>query len=162
MSKINEGVIVKNRKLIYSFIFLCLVSITSQQVGAKEQASWKASTPEPVFEEKTGYVDLYWAAWEMAAKRVMKQDGLPQSPYMDEACWDSHIWIWDTAFMTFFTKYSPQHFPGVESLKNFYSPMHDGSGKLPLRIQHPDNPPLFAWGEYSNLLFNQATSSTAF
>lgn len=56
--------------------------------------------------------------------------------------------------MAFFTKYSPKEFPGVESLLNFYGPMHDGSGKLPLRIQHPDNPPLFAWAEYENWKFN--------
>jgi len=119
---------------------------------------WRDFVPEPVFDKEPAYVDLYWAAWKIAASRVKYIKGLPQSPYMDEACWDTHIWIWDTAFMALFTKYSPQYFPGVESLKNFYLPMHDGRDKMPLAIQHPDNPPLFAWCEYKNWVFNKAMS----
>lgn len=119
---------------------------------------WRKLIPEPIFDKDPNYVDLYWAAWKMAARRVKYLEDLPQSPYMDEACWDTHIWIWDTAFMALFTKYSPKYFPGVESFKNFYLPMHDGSGKLPLAIQHPDNPPLFAWCEYNSWIFNKATS----
>ncbi len=135
-----------------------LLTILSAQAFGNKNSGWKNDVPQPVFEQNKDYVDLYWKAWETANTRVMHQDGLPQSPYMDEACWDSHIWIWDTAFMAFFTKYSPAHFPGVESLKNFYGPMHDGTGKMPLKICHPDNPPLFAWCEYNNWKFNGATS----
>lgn len=119
---------------------------------------WQELIPSPIFDKDPSYVDLYWVAWEMAAQRVKHVEGLPQTPYMDEACWDTHIWIWDTAFMALFTKYSPKHFPGVESLKNFYLPMHDGSGKLPLAIQHPDNPPLFAWCEYNSWIYNETTA----
>jgi hypothetical protein len=68
---------------------------------------------------------------------------------MDEAFDPKTIWIWDTAFMTFFTRYAPARFPGVQSLRNFYEPMHHG-GARPFVIQHPDNPPLFAWAEYAN------------
>lgn len=137
---------------------LSLSSLWADNNTPSNTPTWKRNVPSPVFEAHPDYEPLYWAAWEQAHGRVKSQPGLPQSPYMDEACWDSHIWIWDTAFMAFFTKYSPTHFPGVESLKNFYSPMHDGSEKLPLRIQHPDNPPLFAWAEYANWKFNGATS----
>jgi hypothetical protein len=108
--------------------------------------------PEPVFADQ-GMVDLYWTAWEQAYSHVKSQPGLPQSPYMDEAFWDTHIWIWDTAFMTFFTKYAPDLYPGVQSLKNFYRPILDGVS-IPLAIQHPDNPPMFAWSEYANLKAN--------
>jgi hypothetical protein len=108
--------------------------------------------PEPVFTDQ-GMVDLYWTAWEQAFSHVKSQPGLPQSPYMDEAFWDTHIWIWDTAFMTFFTKYAPDLYPGVQSLKNFYQPILDGVS-IPLAIQHPDNPPMFAWSEYANLKAN--------
>ncbi|MCB1133997.1 MAG: hypothetical protein KDN05_22955, partial [Verrucomicrobiae bacterium] len=108
--------------------------------------------PEPVFADQ-GMVDLYWTAWEQAFSHVKSQQGLPQSPYMDEAFWDTHIWIWDTAFMTFFTKYAPGLYPGVQSLKNFYQPILDGTS-IPLAIQHPDNPPMFAWSEYTNLKAN--------
>ena len=108
--------------------------------------------PEPVFSDQ-GMVDLYWKAWEQAFSHVKSQPGLPQSPYMDEAFWDTHIWIWDTAFMTFFTKYVPDLYPGVQSLKNFYQPILEGFS-IPLAIQHPDNPPMFAWSEYANLKAN--------
>lgn len=137
---------------------MLVVMVLGYPVVAQQKSEWKTDIPLPVFEQNKALVELYMKAWEIAHGRVMTQEGLPQSPYMDEACWDSHIWIWDTAFMAFFTKYSPQDFPGVESLKNFYGPMHDGSGELPLRIQHPDNPPLFAWCEYNNWKFNGTTS----
>lgn len=74
---------------------------------------------------------------------------------MDEACQNDAIWIWDTCLMTLFCKYAPIEFPGVESLNNFYVPLHDSAyqqGTYPLIIHHPDNPPLFAWVEYENFL----------
>jgi len=112
--------------------------------------------PEPVFEKEPGYVDLYWKAWEQAFDHLASKDGIPQTPYMDEAFSDSHIWIWDTCFMVLFCKYSPDHFPGVETLNNFYEAFHSDKyrdGSFPLGIRHPDNPPLFAWAEHGNYLF---------
>jgi len=115
------------------------------------------TVPEPVFPDPA-YKNLYWTAWELAYAHIKGQAGLPQTPYMDEAFWDDTIWIWDTAFMTFFTEYSPEVFPGVQSLNSFYVPMHDGIS-IPLKIQHPDNPPLFAWSEYANWRLNNKLSS---
>lgn len=122
---------------------------------AEEPKDWKDSVPAPVFDKEPGYVELYWRAWEMAHQHIKTQSGLPQSPYIDEAFWDDTIWIWDTCFMVMFCKYSPSEFPGVESLNNFYVPLHTDkyeSGSYPLNIQHPDNPPLFAWVEHDNFL----------
>lgn len=125
------------------------MSMEAQGTGRRFR---REDLPEPVFADQ-GLVDLYWTAWEQAFSHVKSQSGLPQSPYMDEAFWDTHIWIWDTAFMTFFTKYAPDLYPGVQSLKNFYQPILDGVS-IPLAIQHPDNPPMFAWSEYANLKAN--------
>ena len=102
--------------------------------------------PEPVLDRSPDLVSLYWAAWEMAWDHVVHQPGVPQSPYMDEAFDPDVVWIWDTCFMTHFCKYAPDLFPGIESLQNFYAPLHDGVTSA-LQIQHPDNPPLFAWAE---------------
>ncbi|MDZ8119114.1 MGH1-like glycoside hydrolase domain-containing protein [Pontiella agarivorans] len=116
---------------------------------------WKCSVPVPVFDREPGYVELYWKAWELAHEQIKEQNGLPQPRYIDEAFWDDTIWIWDTCFMVMFCKYAPDEFPGVESLNNFYFPLHDPSvekGTFPLNIQHPDNPPLFAWVEYENFM----------
>lgn len=102
--------------------------------------------PEPFSDEYPELVDLYWAAWESAWRHVRTRPGAPQSPYMDEGFDPSTIWIWDTCFMAAFCKYGAAVFPGVESFDNFYAPIHDGAPS-PLKIQHPDNPPLFAWFE---------------
>ena len=102
--------------------------------------------PAPVFEAEPGYVDLYWKAWELAYDHVKYQDGLVQPLYMDEGLWDDTIWIWDSEFMVLFCKYAPDLYPGIETLDNFYYTMLE-EGSSSLRIQHPDNPPFFAWVE---------------
>ena len=127
--------------------------------GGEESAeglSWRERVPVPVFDQKPELVNLYWKAWELAYEHIKEQPGLPQSPYMDEAFSEDTIWIWDTCFMVLFCKYAPDVFPGVESLNNFYVPLHDDvypEGTYPLNIRHPDNPPLFAWVEYDNFAF---------
>ena len=133
---------------------LCLA--TSAANSAAQEPFNRDWVPQPIFEKEPGYVDLYWTAWEQAWDHVATQEDLPQSPYMDEAFATSHVWIWDTAFMVLFCKYSPEKFPGVETLNNFYEAFHSeqyADGSFPLGIQHPDNPPLFAWAEYGNYLF---------
>ncbi len=140
--------------LVLCFAPACLATSKTETAGKREafQRQW---VPEPVFEAEPGFVDLYWLAWQLAWDHVKIQPGLPQSPYIDEALWDTHIWIWDTCFMVLFCKYSPDRFPGVESLNNFYAAFHDEypSESYPLCIQHPDNPPLFAWAEYDNFCY---------
>jgi hypothetical protein len=107
----------------------------------------KKKLPCPVFEEKPEYIDLYWKAWEIAWDHVLYREDSPQKLYIDEAMTPDTIWIWDTLFMALFCKYGFQQFPGIESLNNFYYIIHD-KRKHPARIQHPDNPPFFAWVEY--------------
>lgn len=132
---------------------------------------WKKEIPVPVFEEHPEYRELYSRAWELAHDHLLEIPGMPQSPYMDEAFLISDIWIWDTCFMMFFCKYAPNVFPGIETLNNFYGPLHDNvplpmvtvhhpeawtgyhdGETVQLRIHIPDNPPLFAWAEYSYAL----------
>ncbi len=102
--------------------------------------------PEPVLDARPDLVELYWLAWELAWDHVVERDGVARSPYLDEGFDPDTIWIWDTCLMAHFAKYAPQTFPGIESLENFYLPLHDGAA-TPVRIQHPDNPPLLAWSE---------------
>lgn len=106
----------------------------------------RALIPQPVFDAEPGYVELYWKAWEQAYAHVKWQKGLEQPLYMDEGLWDDTIWIWDSEFMVMFCKYAPKLFPGIQTLDNFYYTMLEDSGSS-LRIQHPDNPPFFAWVE---------------
>ncbi len=131
---------------------------------------WKKSIPVPVFDEEPDYIHFYNRAWELAKDHVRDIPGLPQTPYMDEAFWNVDIWIWDTCFMLHFCKYAPDVFPGIETLNNFYEPLHGGhplpkvypdekasrdyppDQPVQLCIHIPDNPPLFAWIEYSYAL----------
>lgn len=113
--------------------------------------------PAPVFEKEKGFVDLYWLAWKQAYEHIKYQEGLPQPLYMDEGLWDDTIWIWDSEFMTMFCKYAPNLFPGIQTLDNFYYTMLEDSGSS-LRIQHPDNPPFFAWVEAEYFKFTNDTT----
>lgn len=142
-------------------ILLSLLIASSLPLFAEDSMEWKKSVPSPVFSAQPEYVDLYWRAWEIAHDHVLEQEGVPQSPYMDEAFHIGSIWIWDTCFMALFCKYAPDEFPGVESFNNFYVPFltdQYADGSYPLNIQHPDNPPLFAWAEYDNFLFTDDTA----
>ena len=136
----------KYTNINYKVIGLFVAFFLSSKLYAQNFSSVKDKLPCPVFEENPEFVDLYWKAWELAYSHVKEQEGIPQSPYMDEAFWDNTIWIWDTEFMVLFCKYAPGVFPGIESLNNFYEPILNDT-PMSLRIQHPDNPPFYAWVE---------------
>lgn len=153
------------KTLSYLVILLsCLFCFLASSTNGAEEKTWKQKIPKPIFDKKPEFIELYWVAWEQAHEHLKEQTGLPQSPYVDEAFWDDTIWIWDTCFMAMFCKYATEEFPGVKSLNNFYVPLHSKSykqGSFPLNIQHPDNPPLFAWVEYDNYLFSGDTDHIA-
>lgn len=134
--------------------------------------NWKDFIPVPVYDEHPEYNELYEKAWELAFEHIKNIDGMPQTPYMDEAFCATQIWIWDSCFMSLFCKYAREVFPGVETLKNFYDVLYEGK-HLPvimppedepywtkavykepyeIKIHIADNPPLFAWAEYENAL----------
>ena len=130
---------------------------------------WEEYIPEPVCEQYPEYATFYQNAWALARAHVKELEGLPQTPYIDEAFDETRIWIWDTCFMSLFCKFAQQRFPSVETLRNFYDVLHGGKD-LPkiiernrsgepekvenMYIHHADNPPLFAWAEYENALIH--------
>ena len=122
------------------------VDVMGEVAGPLKPEFDRALIPQPVFDAEPGYVELYWKAWEQAYDHVKWQKGLVQPLYMDEGLWDDTIWIWDSEFMVMFCKYAPKLFPGIQTLDNFYYTMLEDKGSS-LRIQHPDNPPFFAWVE---------------
>ena len=107
----------------------------------------KEVVPEPVYDENPGWVELYYAAWQSAWTHIFSCRYAPVSLYMNEGIRCHKIWIWDTCFMAHFCRYAADAFPGIQSLDNFYSVMHDGKN-TGLKVHIPDNPPLFAWTEY--------------
>ncbi|MBQ9804840.1 MAG: hypothetical protein IJW35_08360 [Lentisphaeria bacterium] len=107
----------------------------------------ETTVPEPVFDEKTEWLDLYYEAWQEAYDHIFHCPVAPVKTYMNEGIRIHKIWIWDTCFMVQFCRYAASVFPGLQSLDNFYKLMHDGE-KSVIKIHIPDNPPLFAWTEY--------------
>ncbi len=144
-------------KWIFSILVAALLGL-AQAAYALPGTPDREQLPEPVYDEQPGYVDLYWKAWDLAWDHVKEDEGLVQSPYMDEAWYslttgkDGRIWIWDTEFMALFCKYAPQVFPGIQSLDNFYGPILDGKPSSQI-IHHPDNPAFFPWVEWEYYKF---------
>ena len=117
--------------------------------------------PAPVCDGHPEWIDLYWAAWEMAWAKIQQgteENGFVER-YMDEG-FNELIFQWDTCFMAMFGVYAPGTFPAMESLDNFYRKQRDDGyiqrvywerdGSI---VQEPTskepliNPPLFAWVE---------------
>ena len=131
---------------------------------------WEKYIPAPVCDSHPEFCEFYKKAWELAFAHIKHIDGMPQTPYMDEAFCETQVWIWDTCFMTLFCKYAQDVFPGVETLNNFYEVLYnnksmpavippenepDWTGAKPgvpynIVVHLADNPPLFAWAEYVN------------
>ena len=136
--------------------------------------NWQDFIPQPICDDKPEYFSLYQKAWKLAHAHIKYVDGMPQTPYMDEAFCDTQVWIWDSCFMALFCKYASGVFPGVETLRNFYEVLYSGkhlatvipnekepvwTNSVPgepyeIKVHIADNPPLFAWAEYENLLMN--------
>ena len=114
--------------------------------------SYTEHIPDPVYDRRPEFIALYNNAWKIAADHIRHRSGLPAERYMDEGFDPEKLWIWDTCFMVLYCKYSPDFFPGIQSLDNFYLPIHDNVSS-PCLIQHPDNPPLFPWVEYEYFRF---------
>lgn len=135
--------------------------------------NYKDYLPLPICEEHPEFFELYTKAWELAYDHIKDIPGMPQTPYMDEAFCATHVWIWDSCFMSIFCKYARAMFPGVETLNNFYEvifnnkrlpeivPVEEEPEWIGAKVGEPyemkvhilDNPPLFAWAEYENLMF---------
>jgi len=103
--------------------------------------------PEVIYERHPEFIEIYNKAWALAAEHILVNPDLPVKRHMDEGFANDRIWIWDTCFMVHYCKYAPDFFPGIESLDNFYLLLYDNV-KSKCKIQHADNPPLFAWVEY--------------
>lgn len=135
--------------LILTFLTIGCKQQATKEVNANTNGRKEFNTryiAQPVLEDHQEMLEFYWTAWRQSWNHVLHQDGVVQSPYMDEGLWLNTIWIWDTEFMALYCKYAPEMFPGIESLDNFYGPILDKQPSS-LRIQHPDNPPFYAWIE---------------
>ncbi len=120
----------------------------------------KSKLPQPIIDENSEWLDMYWKCWELAFKHFKKPpEGSPfVSNILDEA-FSKNIFQWDMIFMVMFARYADHVFPAVHSLDNFYCRQHP-SGYICREIsektgedyvfvgrEHTINPPLFSWAE---------------
>ena len=151
------------QKILFLFCVLYVAPAMSQEPATPN----KKYLPQPILEEHTGWVDLYYRAFDIAFGKVKK--GTPQNQfvpaYMDEA-FSENIFQWDTTFMTMFGRYSNGQLPSITSLENFYVSQHedgwisrelrekDGTSYWPKDESHQANcsinPPLFSFAEWLN------------
>lgn len=140
------------KKVLICLLALASASYATAQPKDAAHPDWEKEIPRVIHPDEA-LVDLYEKTWAIAADRVrIGPPGLPASPYLDENCYDSQIWIWDACFMVLFSKYAPEAYPGKQTLNNLYVPILENQA-TPLRIHLRDNPPLFAWAEYGNYEF---------
>ncbi|MBN1301788.1 MAG: hypothetical protein JW995_11290 [Melioribacteraceae bacterium] len=133
---------------------------------------YRATLPKPVLEANPEWVQLYYAAWEMAwnkLKNSTPENGFVKR-YLDEG-FNDLIYQWDTNFIVAFALYGRKSFPTIESLDNFYKKQrpdgyiqrvyHEKDGTI---VQEPSdtdpmiNPPLFAWLELKYYYMTADTS----
>ncbi|MFA6102419.1 MAG: trehalase family glycosidase [Victivallaceae bacterium] len=116
--------------------------------------------PIPVYEERPEWIELYYAAWEIAFCNIeypSKRGWLPQLTCMPGV---GIIWQWDSCFMSFFAKYSNGSLPAMNNLNNLYRLQgKDGFQSMAYVIETGKpaygqriNPPLFAWTEWEYYL----------
>ncbi|UCE20237.1 MAG: hypothetical protein JSV84_07850 [Gemmatimonadota bacterium] len=128
--------------------------------------------PRPVLDGNPEWVDLYYAAWQMAWEKI--SFGSPDNGFVDrfmDEGFNEMIFQWDTVFMTMFGMYARHLFPVMPSLDNFYRKQRDDgyiqrvyyeeNGEevdLPTPEEPVVNPPLFAWAELRYVLLSGDTS----
>ena len=106
------------KKLLICLLALASASYATAQPKDAAHPEWEKEIPRVIHPDEA-LVDLYEKTWAIAADRVrIGPPGLPASPYLDENCYDSQIWIWDACFMVLFSKYAPEAYPGKQTLNN--------------------------------------------
>jgi hypothetical protein len=120
--------------------------------------------PQPIYDENTQWIEMYWKAWEMAFNNF--HEPAAGSGYVSQfldCAFNANIFLWDMSFQTMFLNTAHQLVPGISSLDNFYAKQHE-TGEICREInrttgidfefwQNAENLPLFSrWGfdEYFN------------
>ncbi len=150
----------------FSLLFILLYSF---HVNA--QTSWRyepfvvpdsslydiSKLPQPYSDDYPQFRELYEEAWKLAFNHISYREGMPHTPFIDEAFCAVNDWIWDTQFMLLYWRYAHNMGQWILTNKNFYAPIHDRA-ETSGSIHIFDNPPLFAWSEF---LYNKMDGNNA-
>ena len=116
--------------------------------------------PEPILEDHPEWVKLYYTAWELCAAHIRT---LTDSRTYIDTAWDSnrnYQWVWDSCFISLYSRYAPETFPCMGGLDIFYSLQREDGyigmtydfDKMIEPWPNRINPPLFAWAEWEYYL----------
>lgn len=111
--------------------------------------------PRILCETRPDWVNLSHRAWEIAMANIYQPPVPDWKPQMTCMPGVDCLWVWDSCFMTFFSRYSNGLLPGMNNLDNLYRlQREDGLIAMAYRpsTEQPAfgeriNPPLFAWSE---------------
>ena len=96
-----------------------------------EFESIKHLIPSPILENDQDTISCYWYAVKLAFKNTHIPE--PNSGFVSsfiDAAFNDDIFMWDTAFMTFYCNLLHPYIPGIQSLDNFYVKQFD-DGEIP-------------------------------
>ncbi len=62
----------------------------------------KNELPEPVYDERPDFVNLYYTCWEMAFNNIEHPEKKGWLPYISCMPGSGNIWQWDSCFIGFF------------------------------------------------------------
>ena len=125
----------------------------------------KASLPSPIVADHPEWEKLYWKAWELAFKHLLKP--APGSGFVSnfiDSAFFENTGQWDSCFMMEYAHYAEPTFHAIGTLDNFYAKQHDDGyicreltrstgEEFHFRgIENTVNPPLFSWAEWQNYL----------
>ncbi len=139
-------------------------------IGGKDSVVYryeKEKLPQPIFEGREDWIDLYYKAWEIAFENVDYVNKEGWKPILTCMPGVGVTWQWDSCFMTFITNYSNGTFSAFNNLDNLYRLRDKESGYISMayRIQEEVpaygeriNPPLYAWVEWEHYLISGDSS----
>lgn len=131
--------------------------------------SQNASLPRILCESHPHWVKLFERAWEIAIANIYQPPAPNWKPQMTCMPGVDCLWVWDSCFMTFFSRYSNGLLPGMNNLDNLYRlQSEDGLITMAYRPSTEEpaygeriNPPLFAWAELLHWRFTGDDSRLA-
>lgn len=122
--------------------------------------SAKKVLPRPLWAGHEDAIEMYWKAWEIGfghLKKPTAENGFLSS-YLDTA-YNGNIFMWDSVFITHFSRYGKRVFPFQKTLDNFYRKQHldgficreiygeDGTDAFQRHDPASTGPNVLAWSE---------------
>ncbi len=125
----------------------------------------KQHLPQPLWQGHDSVIRLYYYAWEVAFGNFIRPNR--ESKFIAdfvETAFNSHLFMWDSAFITIFCQYGHRLFPAIRTLDNFYAKQHpdgyicrqiievDGSDVYAENDPDSTGPNIMSWVEWLHYL----------